>query len=96
MYFVIFTVLNSSFDYVYVFLMELSVIFQLYHSGQWDIEVHRMTTGVYEKIKLTTLVGIECIDGYSSKLFHLYHGGGNRSTRKKSLTCRKSLTNFIK
>jgi hypothetical protein len=63
-----------------------------------DTEVHRITTGVYEKIKLTTLVvlGIECIDGYSSKIFHLYHGGGNRSTRKKSLTCRKSLTNFIK
>jgi hypothetical protein len=35
MYFVIFTVLNSSFDYVYVYLMELSVIFQLYHGGQW-------------------------------------------------------------
>ena len=27
--------------------------------------------------------------------FISHNGGGNRNTRRKSLTCRKSLTNFI-
>jgi len=30
-----------------------------------------------------------------STIFQLYHGAGNRSTRRKPPTCRKSLMNFI-
>ena len=40
------------------------------------------------------LFGWWCLASLST-IFQLYHGGGNRRTRRKPLTCRKSLTNFI-
>jgi hypothetical protein len=60
-----------------------------------DRDLNKGDFGLHQKRTIIGLgLGLWCLMLLST-IFQLHRGGGNRSTRRKPLTCRKSLTNII-
>jgi amino acid transporter len=89
--------LTTFMQYIQVFsiIMSLLVLTALLYLRRYRPDIHRpYKVSMLAVIDHILGLGLWCLTTLSI-LFQLYHGGGNRSTQRKPLTCRKSLTNFM-
>ena len=84
-------------------LLWMTALKHYIHSYVWNIHVS-LFTSIIKYIKCSTVCWLHCLIGIWCFHFHQYLnyivvvsglGRRNRSTRRKPLTCHKSLTNFI-